>query len=175
MPILHEPPEPGSYRHVLVRRDVDPINALLVATYGETVESRAVDVDGLGEAHAIFLATDHARDYLVKIGWLDVTETWTARLAASDREAAETTARARFGAAVLAAFARATAGGKPATSATIAKEAFGAAGRAVLPDEVEAVLASEVGAGRVVRKGAGAVVTFAPAPPAEVPAPAATA
>ena len=73
---------------VLRRTDRAPEIPMLLAGYDETAESRSVEhPDGI-VAPTVFARSPHFVSRFVKLGWIEVTDLWTA-LAAESLEAVE--------------------------------------------------------------------------------------
>lgn len=160
--ILTEPPERGTYAHVLFRGDrYLQEHAIAVICYTGHFDSRWVKWVGRDPrtdqpaglpVHMIFVNMPEERDYALQRGWLDITADWFEHLelgAVGEVDIEK----------VIAALA------SPSTAASIARVA------GISAERVGGVLASLDAAGRVQRRGSGAVVIWSLTPAPVEPAP----
>lgn len=79
MAILTTPPDPDTYKHVLIRSDrsADPnrANPIRVTCYHENTTSRSISWDG-HQVHAVFLQTKEAAHRAWRLGWRNITDEW---------------------------------------------------------------------------------------------------
>lgn len=100
--IISGPPEPGTYRYVLVRFDWPRSQTYLVANYGETKRTRVIEwpeewdlprntgnpnnpTRERPQVVAAFVTDRHLRDRAVRFqGWQDISAQWFERLGHPD-------------------------------------------------------------------------------------------
>lgn len=78
--LLASPPPRASYRFVLRETNHNPEVSQAFTSYDEAADSRCIQhPDGI-VACTLFLFSENARNRATKLGWVDVSDPWFARL-----------------------------------------------------------------------------------------------
>lgn len=78
--LLASPPPRASYRYVLRETNHNPEVSQAFTSYDEAADSRCIQHPDGVVACTLFLYSENARDRATKLGWVDVSDPWFARL-----------------------------------------------------------------------------------------------